>query len=115
MDSSFCVDALEEAIRRYGCPGIVNTDQGSHFTAEAFTGTLHSKSISTSMDGKDRWTDNVFIERLWKSVKYEDIYLRGWLKHRAFLAKKDFTKFRGDAPRDKRRVILQRILIRIFP
>lgn len=78
LDSSFCVDALEEAIRRYGCPEIFNTDQGSQFTAEAFTGTLRSKSIAISMDGKGRWMDNVFIERLWKSVKYEDIYLKGY-------------------------------------
>ncbi|MDO9230716.1 MAG: IS3 family transposase [Syntrophales bacterium] len=78
LDSSFCVDALEEAIAKYGCPEIFNTDQGSQFTAEAFTGTLRSKGISISMDGKGRWMDNVFIERLWKSVKYEDIYLKGY-------------------------------------
>ena len=64
------------AIRRYGCPEIFNTDQGSQFTAEAFTGTLRSNSIAISMDGKGRWMDNVLIERLWKSVKYEDIYLK---------------------------------------
>ncbi len=78
LDGSFCVDALEEAISRYGCPEIFNTDQGSQFTADAFTGILRSKGISISMDGRGRWMDNVFIERLWKSVKYEDIYLKGY-------------------------------------
>ncbi len=78
LDSSFCVDALEEAIAKYGCPEIFNTDQGSQFTAEAFTDTLRSKNIAISMDGKGRWMDNVFIERLWRSVKYEDIYLKAY-------------------------------------
>jgi putative transposase len=78
LDSSFCVDALEEAIAKYGCPEIFNTDQGSQFTAEAFTDTLRSRGISISMDGKGRWMDNVFIEQLWKSVKYEDIYLKAY-------------------------------------
>jgi putative transposase len=78
MDSSSCVEALEEAIANYGCPKIFNTDQGSQFTAEAFTGTLQANNIAISMDGKGRWMDNVFIERLWKSVKYEDIYLKAY-------------------------------------
>ncbi|OPY14022.1 MAG: Integrase core domain protein [Syntrophus sp. PtaB.Bin001] len=78
MDSAFCVDALEEAIAKYGCPEIFNTDQGSQFTAETFTEALSSRGIAISMDGKGRWMDNVFIERLWKSVKYEDIYLRAY-------------------------------------
>ena len=78
LDSSFCVEAVEEAIANYGCPEIFNTDQGSQFTAEVFTDTLQSKNISISMDGKGRWMDNVFIERLWKSVKYEDIYLKSY-------------------------------------
>ena len=78
LDSSFCVEALEEAIDNYGCPEIFNTDQGSQFTAEVFTDTLQSNNIAISMDGKGRWMDNVFIERLWKSVKYEDIYLKGY-------------------------------------
>jgi putative transposase len=78
LDSSFCVDALEAAIARYGCPEIFNTDQGSQFTGEAFTNALRSRDIAISMDGKGRWRDNVFIERLWKSVKYEDIYLKGY-------------------------------------
>jgi putative transposase len=78
LDRSFCVDALEEALAGYGCPEIFNTDQGSQFTAEAFTEALRKRDISISMDGKGRWTDNVFIERLWKSVKYEDIYLKAY-------------------------------------
>jgi putative transposase len=78
LDSAFCIDALEEAIAKYGSPDIFNTDQGSQFTAEAFTNTLHSNGIAISMDGKGRWMDNVFIERLWKSVKYEDIYLKAY-------------------------------------
>jgi putative transposase len=78
LDSAFCVDALEEAITRYGCPEIFNTDQGSQFTAESFTQSLRSRNIAISMDGKGRWMDNVFIERLWKSVKYEDIYLKAY-------------------------------------
>ncbi len=78
LDSSFCVDALEEAIANYGCPEIFNTDQGCQFTSEEFTDTLRSRGVSISMDGKGRWMDNVFIERLWKSVKYEDIYLKAY-------------------------------------
>ena len=78
LDSAVCVDALAEAITKYGCPDICNTDQGSQFTAEAFTNILRSNSIGISMDGKGRWRDNVFIERLWKSVKYEDIYLKAY-------------------------------------
>ena len=78
LDSAFCVDALEEAIAKFGCPEIFNTDQDSQFTAEAFTNTLRVNNIAISMDGKGRWMDNVFIERLWKSVKYEDIYLKAY-------------------------------------
>ena len=78
LDISFCVDAVEEAIAHYGCPEIFNTDQGSQFTAEVFTDTLQSDNIAISMDGKGRWMDNVFIERLWKSVKYEDVYLKSY-------------------------------------
>ena len=75
MDTGFCVEALEEALQRYGAPGIFNTDQGSQFTSEAFTKVLKDHDIQISMDGKGRWVDNVFVERLWRSVKYEDIYL----------------------------------------
>ena len=78
LGSGFCVDALEEAIAKYGCPEIFNTDQGSQFTAEVFTDTLRGNNIAISIDGKGRCMDNVFIERLWKSVKYEDIYLKAY-------------------------------------
>lgn len=76
LDSSFCVSALERAIRVYGKPDIFNTDQGVQFTSESFTEVLKQNEIRISMDGKGRWMDNVFIERLWRSVKYEDIYLK---------------------------------------
>ena len=78
MSTDFCVEALEEALARYGAPDIFNTDQGSQFTAEAFTKVLEAKGVRVSMDGKGRWVDNVFIERLWRSVKYEDIYLHAY-------------------------------------
>jgi putative transposase len=78
MDVSFCLSALEEALARFGKPEIFNTDQGSQFTSAAFTGTLATSGIRISMDGRGRWMDNVFIERLWRSLKYEDIYLKGY-------------------------------------
>jgi len=78
MDVHFCLEAVEEAIERYGAPEIINTDQGCQFTSQAFTGLLKEHEIKISMDGKGSWRDNVFIERLWKSVKYEDIYLRAY-------------------------------------
>jgi putative transposase len=78
LDSSFCTEALEEAINKYGTPDIFNTDQGSQFTSDAFIGILESHDIDISMDGKDRWMDNVFIERLWWSVKYQDVYLKAY-------------------------------------
>jgi len=78
LDTGFCIEALEEALRRFGTPAIVNTDQGSQFTSEAFTGVLKDHGIEISMDGKGRWVDNVFVERLWRSVKYEDVYLRAY-------------------------------------
>jgi len=78
LDASFCTEALEEALARYGTPEIFNTDQGSQFTSEAFTEILLKHGVDVSMDGKGRWLDNVFIERLWRSVKYEDIYLKGY-------------------------------------
>lgn len=79
MDSSFCVSALERAIRLHGKSEIFNTDQGAQFTSQAFTDVLKTHEIKISMDGKGRWMDNVFIERLWRSVKYEDIYIRDYL------------------------------------
>jgi putative transposase len=78
MSTEFCVEALEEALTRYGTPEIFNSDQGSQFTAEDFTKVLLAKGVRVSMDGKGRWIDNVFIERLWRSVKYEDIYLHAY-------------------------------------
>lgn len=78
MDTDFCVDALNEALNRHGAPEIFNTDQGSQFTSEAFTSVLKQRDIKISMDGKGRWVDNVFIERLWRSVKYEEVYLHAY-------------------------------------
>jgi putative transposase len=78
MDADFCVDALEEAISRYGAPDIFNTDQGAQFTSDAFTGVLKAAGIQISMDGKGRWVDNVFVERLWRSLKYEEVYLKAY-------------------------------------
>jgi putative transposase len=78
MDTAFCVEAVEEALERYEVPDIFNTDQGSQFTSEAFTGLLKDHGIQISMDGRGSWRDNVFIERLWRSVKYEEVYLRAY-------------------------------------
>ena len=76
MDASFCVDCLEAAIQSYGLPDIFNSDQGSQFTSEAFTGVLIQNRITISMDGRGRALDNIFVERLWRTVKYEDVYLK---------------------------------------
>jgi len=78
MDSSFCIDALEEAIHHYGKPEIFNTDQGSQYTSQAFIQVLKNNDIRISMDGKGAWRDNVFVERLWRSVKYEEVYLNAY-------------------------------------
>jgi putative transposase len=78
MSPDFCVEALEEAIARYGRPEIFNTDQGSQFTSADFTDVLRGNTIRISMDGKGRWIDNVFVERIWKSVKYEHVYLHAY-------------------------------------
>jgi putative transposase len=78
MDADFCVEALEEAMRRYGAPEIFNTDQGAQFTSEAFTGALKAAGVRISMDGKGRWVDNVFVERLWRSLEYEEVYLKAY-------------------------------------
>jgi putative transposase len=78
MDVGFCLAALQEALARFGKPEIFNTDQGSQFTSGDFTGMLAAAGIRISMDGRGRWIDNVFIERLWRSLKYEDIYLKGY-------------------------------------
>jgi transposase InsO family protein len=73
MQADFCVEALEEALAKHGKPSIFNTDQGSQFTSEVFTGVLIANKIAISMDGKGAWRDNVFVERIWKSVKYEEV------------------------------------------
>jgi len=78
MEAAFCVEALEEALARHGKPEIFNTDQGSQFTGAAFTSVLASNGITISMDGKGAWRDNVFVERLWRSVKYEEVYLKAY-------------------------------------
>jgi putative transposase len=78
LTADFCVEALEEAIVRHGTPEIVNTDQGSQFTGSEFIGVLKRRNIAISMDGKGCWRDNVFIERFWKTLKYEEVYLRAY-------------------------------------
>jgi putative transposase len=78
MEADFCIEAVEEALARHGKPEIFNTDQGSQFTSLAFTGQLLDNAIRVSMDGKGAWRDNVFVERLWRSVKYEEVYLRAY-------------------------------------
>lgn len=78
MDVSFCLEALEEALDKYGNPEIFNTDQGSQFTSVTFTDRLKQEGIRISMDGKGRWADNVFVERFWRSLKYEDVYLHAY-------------------------------------
>lgn len=78
MDTDFCVAALEEALDKYGPPEIFNTDQGSQFTSHSFINVLQENGIRISMDGRGRWMDNVFIERLWRSLKYENVYLNAY-------------------------------------
>ena len=78
MEAAFCIEALEEALAKHGKPEIFNTDQGSQFTSLAFTGVLIRNDIAISMDGKGSWRDNVFVERLWRTVKYEEVYLRAY-------------------------------------
>ena len=78
LTADFCVEALEEALKKFGPPEIFNTDQGSQFTSEEWLTPLKAAGVAISMDGRGRWIDNVFIERLWRSVKYEEIYLRGY-------------------------------------
>lgn len=78
MEADFCVEALEEALTRFGTPEIFNTDQGSQFTSNAFTAVLESHGVRISMDGRGRFLDNVFVERLWRSLKYENVYLHAY-------------------------------------
>lgn len=82
LDSGFCVDCLEESLRTYGAPEIFNTDQGCQFTSDGFTGVLNFHGIAISMDGRGRALDNIFVERLWRSVKHEDVYLKGYVNMR---------------------------------
>src|SRR5271157_2058936 len=100
LEVDFCIEAVEEALARYGRPEIFNTDQGSQFTSAAFTGLLLKNGISISMDGSDSWRDNVFVERLWRSVKYEEVYLRAYDsvgEARASLGR-DFTFYNRKRP-----------------
>ena len=78
MDTAFCLEALQEAPGRFGKPEIFNTDQGAQFTSTAFTGRLQAAGIRISMDGRGRWMDNVFIERVWRSLKYEEVHLKAY-------------------------------------
>jgi putative transposase len=78
LETSFCIDAVEEAIAKFGAPAIFNTDQGCQFTSAAFTDVLKQHGIAISMDGKGCWRDNVFVERLWRTIKYEEVYLRAY-------------------------------------
>jgi len=79
LDSDFCVDCLEQSLGVYGTPDILNTDQGCQFISDAFTGVLKSHDIAISMDGRGRALDNILVERLWRSVKHEDVYLKGYV------------------------------------
>jgi putative transposase len=78
MNTDFCIEAVEEALAKYGAPEIFNTDQGSQFTSAEFTSLLRTNGIAISMDGKGAWRDNVFVERLWKTIKYEEVYLHAY-------------------------------------
>ena len=78
MDTDFCVQAVEEALAKYGTPEILNTDQGSQFSSQAFTELLAGRGIRQSMDGKGAWRDNVFVERLWRTIKYDVVYLKAY-------------------------------------
>ena len=84
METDFCVEALQEAMEKYGKPEIFNTDQGVQFTAAAFIGTLSDQGVQISMDGKGRFLDNIFIERLWRSLKYEEIFLKARIRRECF-------------------------------
>ena len=100
MESVFCVDCLEEALRTHGKPEIFNSDQGSQFTSEAFTGVLKRESVVISMDGRGRAFDNIFVERLWRNVKHEDVYLKGYATMGELMVglAKYFTFYNGERP-----------------
>jgi transposase-like protein len=117
MDVSFCIEALEEALARFGKPEIFNTDQGSQFTSAAFTGVLEQAGIQISMDGRGRWMDNVFIERLWRSLKHEDVYLKGYadgreVRHGIAAWVEFYNRKRPHKALGLRRVPLQKATIR---
>jgi putative transposase len=102
LETNFCVEALHEALARYGCPEIFNTDQGCQFTSEDFTEVLLERGIKISMDGKGRWLDNIFVERLWRSLKYEEVYLYAYdtvLAARAGIARY-FDFFNDERPHE---------------
>ena len=92
MEAAFCVETLQEALAKHGKPESFNTDQGSQFTGAAFTGLLIKNSIAISMDGKGAWRDNVFVERLWRSVKYEEVYLRAYGRSSFIAGQRAFRK-----------------------
>lgn len=100
MEAVFCVDCLEDALRLHGTPEVFNSDQGSQFTSEAFTGVLKREGITISMDGRGRAFDNIFVERLWRSVKHEDVYLNGYAAMGELLAglSKYFVFYNGERP-----------------
>ena len=111
LDTEFCVQALKEAISLYGIPDILNTDQGSQYTSLSFTGVLKDHEIKISMDGKGQWLDNVFIERLWRSLKYECVYLQNfengeqakllignWIRH--YNRQRPHSSFDGQPPHE---------------
>ena len=100
MEAAFCVDCLEDALREYGQPEVFNTDQGTQFTSEAFTGALKREGITISMDGRGRAFDNIFVERLWRSVKHEDVYLNGYATIGELLIglTKYFVFYNGERP-----------------
>lgn len=106
MDTRFCIDALKEALRKYPKPEIFNTDQGSQFTSNDFTNILKAHDIQISMDGKGRWIDNVFIERFWRSLKYEEVYLRAYDDLRQ--AKKSIRDYITDYNQARRHTSLNR-------
>ena len=100
MEAVFCIDCLEEALRRHGKPEIFNSDQGSQFTSDAFTGVLKRENISISMDGRGRAFDNIFVERLWRNVKHEDVYLKGYATMGELMTglTEYFTFYNGERP-----------------
>ena len=101
MEAAFCVETLEDALARHGKPEICNTDQGSQFTGADFTGLLASNGVAISMDGKGAWRDNVFVERLWRSVKYEEVYLRAYESARLAPRSVDISIFTTAVDRTK--------------